>query len=54
MNVWMFWKNLLPEKERFYCQLNMEDITDADCAQCERVGNNVEIKNIGECHDLYV
>ena len=35
------WKNfnglLLPEKEEFYSNLNMEDITDADYMHAERL-----------------
>ena len=34
----------LPEKEDFYNQLNMEDITDADCAHAKRVCKDFEIK----------
>ena len=52
------WKKLnetsLHEKEDFYCHLNVEDITDADCARAKRVGKDFEIKNLAECHDLYV
>ena len=41
----------LPEKEDFYNQLNMEDISDADHMQTKR---DFEIKHLGEYHDLYV
>ena len=34
--------------------LNMEDITDADYPHAKRVCKDFEIKNLGECHDLYV
>ena len=34
----------LPEKEDFYNQLKMEDITDADCAHAKRVCKDFEIK----------
>ena len=34
--------------------LNMEDITDADYAYAGRVFKDFEIKNLVECHDLYV
>ena len=44
----------LPEKEDFYNNLNMEDITDADYAHAKRVRKDFEIKNLGEYHDLYV
>ena len=32
----------------------MEDITDADYANAKRVCKDFEIRNLGECHDLYV
>ena len=44
----------LPEKEEFYNQLNMEDITDADYVHAKRVCKDFEIKNFGEYHDFYV
>ena len=51
------WKKLnetsLPEKEDFYCHLNVEDIADADCARAKRAGKDFK-KNLAECHDLYV
>ena len=44
----------LPEKEYFYSQLNVEDISDADCAYAKRVCKDFEIKNLGEYKYLYV
>ena len=44
----------LREKEDFYSHLNVEDITDADYARAIRVCKDFEIKDLGECHDLYV
>ena len=44
----------LPKKKDFYSGLNMEDITDADYAKVKRVCKDFDIKNLGECHDLYV
>ena len=44
----------LPEKENFYSQLNMEDITDADYAHRKRVCIDSEIENLGKYHGLYV
>ena len=44
----------LPEKEDFYSQLNMEDITDADYMHAKRVCKDFEIKLLGEHHNLYV
>ena len=37
----------LPEKEEFYINLNMEDITDADYMHAKRVCKNFELKNLG-------
>ena len=44
----------LPEKEDFYCHLNMEDITDADYAHTKIFFKDFEMKNLGEYHGLYV
>ena len=33
----MFNQTALPEKEEFYRNLNMEDITDVDCMHAKRV-----------------
>ena len=49
-----FNETLLREKEYFYSHLNIEDITDADYSHVKRVCKDFEIKNLGECHDLYV
>ena len=49
-----FHETLLPEKEEFYSNLNMEDITDADSLHAKRVSKDFEIKNLGEYHDLYL
>ena len=43
----------LPEKEDYYSNLDMEDITDADYMHVKRVCKDFEIKNLGEYHDLY-
>ena len=52
------WENLnettLPEKEDFYIQLNMENITDVDYAHAKIVCKDCEIKNLGEYHNLYI
>ena len=37
-----------------YSHLNMGDITDADYKYAKRVCKGFKIKNLGECHDLYV
>ena len=43
----------LPEKEEFYSNLSMEDITGADYMHVKRVCKDSEIKNLGKYHDLY-
>ena len=45
---------LLPEKEDFYCHLNVKDIIDADYSYAKRVYKDFQIKDLGEYHDLYV
>ena len=42
----------LPEKEDFYCHLNMEDITNTDYAHAKRVCKDFELNNLGEYHDF--
>ena len=44
----------LPDKEAFYSSLNMEDITDADHRHTKIVFKNLNNKNLGDYHDLYV
>ena len=44
----------LPEKNIFYSNLNMEDITDADYIHAKRVCKDFEIQDSGEYHDLYL
>ena len=44
----------LPEKEEFYSNLNMEEITDANYIHGERVYLEFEIKTLGEYHCLYL
>ena len=44
----------LPEKNDFYNNLNMENITDTDYMHAKRCCNGFEIKNLGEYHDLYL
>ena len=46
-------KTTLPEKEEFYINLNMEDITDTDCMYLKKVCKDFEIKSLGEYHDMY-
>ena len=55
MNVWeKFNEATLLEKEELYSNLNMEDITDADNMNRKRVCKYFQVKNLGECHDLYL
>ena len=41
-------------KKIFYSELNLEDISDEDYAQAQKVWEVIEINNRGEYHDLYV
>ena len=55
MDDWeKFNETTIPEKEEFYSNLNMEDITDADYMHGKRVCRDFEIKNVGEYQDLYL
>ena len=54
MDHWeKFNETTLPEKEEFYSNLNMEDITDADYMHAKRIFKDFEMKNLREYHDLY-
>ena len=44
----------LPDKEAFYSNLNMEDITDVDHRHAKRVFKNLSNKNLDDYHDFYV
>ena len=44
----------LPDKEAFYSNLNMEDITDVDYMHVKKVFKNLSNKNLGDYHDLCV
>ena len=55
MDNWeKFNETTLPEKEQFYSNLNIEEITDAYYMHEERVWKDFEIKNLGEYHDIYL
>ena len=45
---------LLPNKEAFYSNLNMEDITDTDYRHANKAFKEFKIKQLGEYHDLNV
>ena len=44
----------LPEKEEFYSNLNMEDITDADYIHAKGVCKYFETKELDGLHDFYL
>ena len=55
MDNWeRFNETLLSNKEAFYSNLNMEDITDTDYTHANKVFKEFKIKHLGEYHDLYV
>ena len=49
-----FDQTTLPDKEAFYSRLNMENSTDVDYRHAKRVFKNLNNKNLGDYHDLYV
>ena len=49
-----FNETTLPEKEEFYSNLNIEEITDTDYMHVNIACEDYEIKNVGEYHDLYI
>ena len=55
MGSWeRFNETSLPDKEAFYSNLNMEDITDVDYKHAKIVFKNLINKTLGDYHDLYV
>ena len=55
MDSWQrFNETTLPSKKAFYSKLYLEDITDKDYVQVQKVFEEFELKNLGEYHDLYV
>ena len=55
MDSWEeFNESILPPKEAFYSNLNLEDISDEDYVHAQKVWDVFEINNLGEYHDLYV
>ena len=55
MDNWeRFNETLLPNKESFYGNLNMENIDDIDYRHGNNVFKRFKLKNLGEYHDLYV
>ena len=54
MDNWeRFDETLLPSKESFYSNLNMENIDDIDYRHGNNVSKRFKLKNLGEYHDLY-
>ena len=55
MDNWKrFNETSLPNKEPFYSNLKMENIEDIDYRHGNNVFKRLKLKNLGECHDLYV
>ena len=48
------YETLLPDKEAFYSELKLEDITDEDYEYAQKVWEVFRTKILGEYHDLYV
>ena len=42
----------LPHKKSFYSELYLEDITDKDYTHAQKVFKELELKNLGDCHDI--
>ena len=49
-----FNENELPLNEEFYSNLNMSNKSDKEYEYAKKVWNTLNIKNLGEYHDLYV
>ena len=55
MDIWKkFNETILPPKEVFHSNLNLEDIRNEDYVHAQKVWGVFEINNLGEYHDLYV
>ena len=55
MDSWKkFNETSLSPKKAFYSKLNLEDISDEDYNNVQKVCDVFEIRNLGEYHDLYV
>ena len=55
MDSWeRFSEKLLPSKEYFCSNLNMEDIRDIDYRHANNVFKRFKLDNLGDYHDLYV
>ena len=55
MDTWERFNEIsLPNKEHFYSNLNMEDISDIDYRHANNVFKRFKLENLGNYHDLYV
>ena len=55
MDSWeRFNEALLPDKKAFYSELNLEDITDKNYAQAQKVFKEIKLKKLGDYHDFFV
>ena len=55
MDSWeRFDEAALPNKKAFYSELNLENITDKDYINAQKVFKEFKLKNLGDYHDLYV
>ena len=55
VDIWeRFDENKIRPKEAFYSEFNLENITDKDYEHVKKVWEALEIKNLGEYHNLYV
>ena len=55
IDIWeRFDENKIRPKEAFYSEFNLENITDKNYDHVKKVREALEIKNLGEYHDLYV
>ena len=54
MDSWeKFNETTLPNKKAFYSKLYLQDITDEDYIHAQKVFQELKLKKLGECHDLY-
>ena len=55
MDSWdQFNKTSIPNKESFYSNLTMENITETDYIHVNNVFKTFKLNNLGDYHDLYV
>ena len=54
MDSWeRFIETILTNKRAFYSKLYLEDITDEDYVDTQKVFEEFQLKHLGEYHDLY-